>query len=167
MPWKQTLIWSLGCRMLFKGCPWDPPPVEGKGRKGKEAEMQKQPESWLIQPGALEPKWPFRVVPSCVQVARPFYSSRLHLILVGEGDYTVVKMLVGKGNVITHVTIYPAGICWDMLVSPWSSGLPRWHSGKESSCQCRRHGFDPWVGKIPLRRKWIPTPVFLSGKSHG
>ena len=27
--------------------------------------------------------------------------------------------------------------------------------------------FDPWVGKIPWRRKWQPTPVFLLGKSHG
>ena len=30
-----------------------------------------------------------------------------------------------------------------------------------------RPGFDPWVGKIPWRRKWKPTPVFLPGKSHG
>ena len=42
-----------------------------------------------------------------------------------------------------------------------------WLSGKEPACQCRRHGFNPWVGKIPWRRKWQPTPVFLSGKSHG
>ena len=27
--------------------------------------------------------------------------------------------------------------------------------------------FDPWVGKIPWRRKWQPTPVFLPAKSHG
>ena len=27
-------------------------------------------------------------------------------------------------------------------------------------------GFDPWVGKIPWRRKWLPTPVLLPGKSH-
>ena len=27
--------------------------------------------------------------------------------------------------------------------------------------------FDPWVGKIPWRRKWQPTPVFLPGKFHG
>ena len=40
-------------------------------------------------------------------------------------------------------------------------------SGKESACQCRRHGFNPWVGKIPWRRKWQPTPVFLPGKTHG
>ena len=40
----------------------------------------------------------------------------------------------------------------------------------ESACQrrrCKRHGFDPWVGKIPWRRKWQPTPVFLPGKCHG
>ena len=38
-------------------------------------------------------------------------------------------------------------------------------SGKESACQCRRRRFDPWVGKIPWRRKWQPTPVFLPGES--
>ena len=32
---------------------------------------------------------------------------------------------------------------------------------------CRRHSFHPWFGKIPWRRKWQPTPVFLPGKSHG
>ena len=41
---------------------------------------------------------------------------------------------------------------------------------KESTCQrrrCKRHAFDPWVGKILWRRKWQPAPVFLPGKSHG
>ena len=50
------------------------------------------------------------------------------------------------------------------------SGLLRWLSGKESTCQYRRrrrHGFDPWVGKIPRRRKLQLMSVFLSGKSHG
>ena len=46
-------------------------------------------------------------------------------------------------------------------------GLPWWLIGKESTCQCRRCEFDLWVGKISWRRKWQPTPVFLSGKSHG
>ena len=44
-----------------------------------------------------------------------------------------------------------------------SEGLPRWLSGKESACQCRRlkrRRFDPWV------RKWQPTSVFLPGKYH-
>ena len=49
-------------------------------------------------------------------------------------------------------------------------GLPGGTGGKEPACQCKRHkrhGFDPWVGKIPWRRAWQPTPVFLPGKPHG
>ena len=45
--------------------------------------------------------------------------------------------------------------------------VPRWHSGKESISQGRRHEFDPWVGKIPWRRERQPTLVFLPGESHG
>ena len=37
---------------------------------------------------------------------------------------------------------------------------------KESTCQCRRHRFNPWVRKKPWRRKWQPTLVFLPGKFH-
>ena len=69
-------------------------------------------------------------------------------------------------------------IAWFRL---WPIKLPTagcnpqiWHflgaSGKEPTCQCRRHkrfGFDPWVGKIPCRKKWQHTPVFLPGESHG
>ena len=43
-------------------------------------------------------------------------------------------------------------------------------SGKEPTCQCRRHkrcGFSPWIGKIPWKRARQPTPVFLPGESHG
>ena len=45
--------------------------------------------------------------------------------------------------------------------------FPGGSDGKEFACQCRRHGFDPWVRKIPRRRKWRPTPAFLPGKFHG
>ena len=45
--------------------------------------------------------------------------------------------------------------------------LPWWLSGKEHSCQCRRHRFDPQVRKIPWRWEWQPPPVFLPGESHG
>ena len=47
-------------------------------------------------------------------------------------------------------------------------GFPGGASDKELACQCKRHqrcGFDPWVGKIPWRRAWKPTPVFLPGES--
>ena len=42
-------------------------------------------------------------------------------------------------------------------------GFPGGASGKEPSCQCRRykrHGFDPWVRKIPWRRAWQPLQYF-------
>ena len=45
--------------------------------------------------------------------------------------------------------------------------LTMWLSGKESACQCRRCGFNPWVRKMPWRKKWQPTPVFLPRKPHG
>ena len=50
--------------------------------------------------------------------------------------------------------------CHDLGL-PWR--LSRWRN----HLQCRRPGFDPWVRKIPLRRKWEPSPVFLPEKSHG
>ena len=48
--------------------------------------------------------------------------------------------------------------------------FPGGASGKKPACQCRRckrHGFGPWVRKMPWRRKWWTTPVFLSRESHG
>ena len=48
--------------------------------------------------------------------------------------------------------------------------LSRGSSSKEPTCQCRRYrrlGFHPRVGRIPWRRAWQPTPVFLPGESHG
>ena len=44
-----------------------------------------------------------------------------------------------------------------------------WLSDEECTCQCRkcrRRRFNPWVGKIPWRREWQSTPVFLPGESH-
>ena len=51
------------------------------------------------------------------------------------------------------------------LFSSWASLVAP--CGNEPACQCRRCGFNPWVGKIPWRRKWQPSPEFLAGKSHG
>ena len=48
--------------------------------------------------------------------------------------------------------------------------FPSGTSAKESACQCRsqkRHRFDPWVGKMPWRRRWQRTAESLPSKSHG
>ena len=49
-------------------------------------------------------------------------------------------------------------------------GFPDGPGGKEPASQCRRHKrcmLDPWVGKIPWKKTWQPTPVFLLEESHG
>ena len=50
---------------------------------------------------------------------------------------------------------------WAFQVVPVVKNLPA-NTGDVRDTQ----GFDPWAGKIPWRKKWQPTPVFLSGKSH-
>ena len=57
-------------------------------------------------------------------------------------------------------------VCVYMLVK----GFPGGASGEETACQCRRCKrcrFDLWVWKIPWRKAWQPTPVFLPGEAHG
>ena len=56
------------------------------------------------------------------------------------------------------------------MTSAFHGALLGGASGKEPTCQCRRlkrHGLDSCVGKIPWRRAWQPTPVFLPGESCG
>ena len=74
---------------------------------------------------------------------------------------------------ICHLALYWK---WELILSiekmlnTCNYCLPRWRSGKESACHCRRHErhrFNPWVGNIPWSRKWHPTPVFLSRKFRG
>ena len=63
-----------------------------------------------------------------------------------------------KNVVVSH--------CLNLQFSKNIRELPLWLSGKKATCQCRRHRSNPWVGKIPWRKKWQHTPVFLTGESH-
>ena len=56
-------------------------------------------------------------------------------------------------------------LIWRDLHSILVSHMAQWL--KNSACQCRKHGFDSWVGKILWRREWVPTPAFLPRESHG
>ena len=76
---------------------------------------------------------------------------------------------------------WPVGPCLLELITahPPPSSLAPWPFGpglhlvlllpllSEPHLQCERPGFHPWVRKIPWRRKWKPTPVFLPRESHG
>ena len=63
-----------------------------------------------------------------------------------------------------------ADTCCPFSLGVWSwLGFPRGSMIKKIHLECRRHRrcrFDPWVGKIPWKRAWQPSPVFLPGQSH-
>ena len=59
-------------------------------------------------------------------------------------------------------TLMLSSVFWKVFGFAFPSGS----AGKESALQCRRPGFEPWVGNIPWRRERLPTPVFWPGEFH-
>ena len=57
-------------------------------------------------------------------------------------------------------------VCYFLWLT-FHQGVPGVLDGKKSTCSVERPGFDPWVGKKPWRREWLPTPVFWPGEFHG
>ena len=83
-----------------------------------------------------------------------------HLPSLQEPPYVGWTSLQKATN--TLVVIFP--------VYQYCPGFPGGTRGKQSACQRRRRKrrwFNPWVGKMPWRRAWQLTPVFLPGESHG
>ena len=68
------------------------------------------------------------------------------------------------------MSVFRAYSSMNFITCMYLCGFPKWCSGKESTCQCRRHKrcrVYLWTGKSPWSRKWQPTPVFLPGESLG
>ena len=68
-----------------------------------------------------------------------------------------------KPGVLQSVGLQRVGHDWATELNwyIYTHGFSRWQSGKGSACQWRRCRFDSWVEKIPWKRKWQPTSVFL------
>ena len=89
-------------------------------------------------------------------------------------DYSVPALLaiyLGPG-LPTSLCQYPSN--WTFSPGVWQKktvlkglGLPWWLSGKEPACNAGDLGLIPGLGRFPQRRKFLPTTVFLPGKSHG
>ena len=116
----------------------------------------------------------------------------LHFSNFFLGEAGKEKAFKKRKITISFSFVFPRLSClspnWEALLHPLSSPLlsspllsspfcllfswgPRFGStsGKEPACQCRRykrHGFNPWIRKIPWRRAWQPIPIFLPGESH-
>ena len=86
--------------------------------------------------------------------------------LVGLGEGSSVFFFSPLNNMHGYSD---KGFC-NLYILIISLGFPGSTSCKEPAWQwrrCKRWGFDPWVGKIPWRRAWQLTPLFLPGESHG
>jgi len=84
--------------------------------------------------------------------------SHSYFVFLPEEIFSVVRTCIDSTTILQEMKEYIG----------YMGGLPRWLSGKESTCQYgryRRRRFSLWVGKIPWRRKWQPTPIFLPGES--
>ena len=128
--------------------------------------------SWTEEPGRLQSMGSQRV--------RHDWVTSLSLSCIGEGNGNPVQYYClenSRDRGAWWAAIY--GVAQSPMrlkrISSSSSngldgGFPGGASGKEPTCQYRRHrrqGFNFWVRKIPWRRVWQPTPVFLPGEAHG
>ena len=104
-------------------------------------------------PGLLDQSLSLEVGPSHLCFNRPKKISVHHSIDSTIGSVVEFFPAHGRPRFKSHPMI-----C-DVL---WASLVLR---SKESTCQCRRYEFDPWVRKIPWRGKWAHTPVFLLGNN--
>ena len=77
----------------------------------------------------------------------------LRVLQSGSGGKSIYKVLV-KGE-------------FSAMKDSFYKRFPGSSDSKSVCLQCGRPGFDPWIGKVPWRRKWQPTPVFLPGESLG
>ena len=103
---------------------------------------------------------------------RHVYMWLIHVLWQKPTQYC--KAIIPQWNKQTH----KKRIAGQEEFRPWKTpnlfslkgSFPGGISGKEPACQCKRckrRRFNPWAGKIPWRRTWQPTPVFLPGESHG
>ena len=98
------------------------------------------------------------LIHSCCSVAcssfKDTVSCYIHVTMLILDHFMPLIVLVWSASSYVHSAIF---------TKPW---LPWWLRWQSVCLQCGRPGFDPWVWKIPWRRKWQPTPVLLPGKSH-
>ena len=82
-------------------------------------------------------------------------------------DQIILTLVIRSSFKLTHESLWHASYFVFTSLTSGSQGFPGGSDGKSICQQCRRPGFDHWVRKIPWRRKWQPTAVFLPGKFHG
>ena len=113
------------------------------------------PSSWWCHPAISSSVVPFSSCPQSLPASGSFPMSQL-FAWGGQSTGVSASASVQKRYKFNQMIII-------------SITLPRWLSGNESTCfcrRCRRHSFNPQVRNIPWMRAWLPTPVFLPGELY-
>ena len=84
----------------------------------------------------------------------------------GDGPQKLIRM---PNMCINYWPLLSAflSVTWGLVLDSQTWGFRSGSDGQRICVLRRRPRFDPWVGKMPWRRKWKPIPVFLPGKYHG
>ena len=90
-------------------------------------------------------------------------------------SFTLIKRLFSSSSISTIRVVSSAYLRLLIFQDFWQSWFQLVLHLAQHFARCtlhirlqhRRPMFDPWVGKIPWRRKWQPTPLILPGASHG
>ena len=109
-----------------------------------------------------------RRLPSRIRSSCPLWSPSSHphfpLPLQVQAWYTEGKKLAGNSGPLRQEEGSQGCQSWKKGRIQILDGICS--DGKESACNAGGSRFDPWVRKVPWRREWQPTPVFLPGESH-
>ena len=91
-------------------------------------------------------------------------SRQMHFL--ASVPFSIFQASIGRSNprcnAIFHILTFLLS-----LLRLMTHIVPSGSDGKESACNAKHSGLDPWVRKIPWRRAWQPTPALLPGESHG
>ena len=145
---KVKALVTQSCPTLYNpmDCSWQGLSVHGI--------LQARILEWVASPFSKGSFWPRD------QIRVSFIASRFFTPLLGIHLNKTIK-------VIQKDTCIPVFLMeLSIIAQIWKQGFSGGASGKESTCQCRRCkrcGFYPWVRKIPWRRAWQPTSVYLPG----
>ena len=153
-----------GGRLQTKRAGGSWPPLGGPGDL---LHLQWQDSSGFAVEPSLE--GPLETAPHLTNLWLPFCHHCPTLSLCAQNSYSSAPASLNQQMCVETLDCLQTGLgAEDPAVRQLRSevgedrGLPWWLSNKESICQCRRRGFSSWVGKIPWRRAWHPTPVFSS-----
>ena len=114
-----------------------------------------------------------RLCPTCPHGMRLSHPRWLTIWTSSCGFWPPPRMTVGlRSMILFHCGLWEIHSTWnrheDIALSSWIIyKYPLSGSDGRVCLQCQRPGFDPWVRKIPWRRKWQPTPAFLPEEFHG